>query len=317
MPRSSRQASKSSTKPARQHNPQSQWIMITEEKVFENDSNEENTLSFSKLRHPKSEQGTIYLISGGTKTVYEVVRFSPQFSSWLIGETVHRDGSMLITTPVDPVFLVLPYLITAGKNGKFMTLDQMVLDADFPDISCLLHCDGLQGLDVVADQRGADDIRAYRYNKEKTLAWLAMKTENVAEALRRKEVSVGESGAHSANFIRSKNDQLDGEEAYLKYAYGVVSDYLPLDLAASLKQHLGIKETKENIKPEAKGDEPPSKKARLSKEDVAPIEDYSSSNSVLLKKDSSKGKQTAAQKRLNKVDKTGMKSISSFFSPKS
>ncbi|KAL8592451.1 hypothetical protein ACOMHN_021393 [Nucella lapillus] len=319
MPRSSSRPSKSansgSTKSTNQS--QSQWIMITEEKLFANDGNEEKGLSFCKLRHPKSEQGSMYLLCGGgqRKTVCEVVRFSPQFGSWLIAETVQRDGSMLITTPVDPVFLILPYLINTGQSGKFMTLDQMVHDADFPDCCHLLDCQGLDDLDHVADRRGADDIQAFRYNSDKTLAWLTLKTESVAEAVRKRGVGVGESGAHSANFVRSKKDQSDGEEAYLKYAHGVVSDYLPLDLARSLKQHLGIKETKESIKPETKGEEPPKKKVRLSKDDVTPIDDYSSKTTE-LKKDNSKGKQTAAQKRLSKVDKTGMKSIASFFSPK-
>lgn len=291
--------------------PQSQWIMITEERLFESDGNHENSLSLCKLRHPKSESAALYLICRGGETISEVVRFTPPFGSWLIGNTVQKDGSIIVTTPVDPVFLILPYLINAGKSGKFMTLDQIVLDEEFPDCGKLLTCACLASLDQVADMRDTDDIRAYRYSVDKTLAWLRLKADNVAEALKKNDVQVNEFTAQSAMFVRSKKEPSEGDDACIKYACGLISDYLPLELAASLRIYLGIKET---IKPEQV--EPPNKKAKLTTDDITPSEDYST-NGKDLKKDNSKGKQTVAQKRLSKIDKSGMKSISSFFVSKS
>ncbi|XP_070173286.1 ribonuclease H2 subunit B-like isoform X2 [Littorina saxatilis] len=290
MPRSSSRQN-STTKPVVQDPPQSQWIMITEEKHFENDSNDEKKLQFCKLRHPKSDQPAMYLVCRGGEVISEVVRFKPGYGSWLIGNTVQKDGSFIVTTPVDPVFLVLPYLIDARKAGKFMTLDQIVHDNDFPDCARLLECAGLGDLDQVADMKGGEDFKAFRYNSDRTLAWLKLKAENVAEVLRDRDIAVAESGAQSANFVRSKKDRSEGDDAYIKYAHGLISDYLPLELGASLKNYLGIKETKENIKPETKGDEePPNKKAKLSKDDIAPTEDYSSNGA--LKKDNSKVRKT-------------------------
>ncbi|KAK7499198.1 hypothetical protein BaRGS_00009458 [Batillaria attramentaria] len=296
--------------------PQKQWIMVAEESILEGDHiNEEDNVCFCKLRHPKSENTAMYVISNGGQLVSEVNRFSPDFGSWLIGNSIQKDGGILMTTPVDPVFLVLPYLINASKGGKFMTLDQIVHDGDFPDCVRLLRCSGIDCLDQVTDIKGADDFKAYRYNKDKTLAWLRLKAENVVEALQNKDVRVSESGAHSSDFVRSKKDQTDDQDAYLKYACGMVSDYLPLDIATELRDHLGIKETDAS---ERSAEEPPSKKAKISDStDITPTEDYSSANGKDLKRQNSKGgKQTAAQKKLSKVDKSGMKSLSSFFSPK-
>lgn len=293
--------------------PQKQWVMIAEEKFLDGDNNEENNVCFCKLRHPKSENAAMYMIAGGGQSVSEVSRFSPDYGSWLIGNSLQKDGGILMTTPVDPVFLILPYLINAGKSGKYMTLDQIVHDMDFPECIQLLNCAGIDSLDYVTDVKGADDFKAYRYNKDKTLSWLRLKAENVVEALRNKDVRVSESGAHSADFVRSKKDQSDDADAYMKYACGLVSDYLPLDVAADLRDYLGIKESSVS-----EVEEPPSKKARLSSStDIAPTEDYSNSGKDLKKQNSKGSKQTTAQKKLSKVDKSGMKSISSFFSPKS
>ena len=44
------------------------------------------------------------------------------------------------------------------QSGKFMTLDQIVHDADFPDCCRLLTCKGLNSLDQVADVKGRTDV---------------------------------------------------------------------------------------------------------------------------------------------------------------
>eukprot|EP00057_Strongylocentrotus_purpuratus_P019888 XP_011674362.1 PREDICTED: ribonuclease H2 subunit B-like [Strongylocentrotus purpuratus] len=80
-----------------------------------------------------------------------------------------------------------------------------------------------------------------------------------------------------------------------------------------------IKEVSEKVsKALENGAEPPLKKARMSSDiKTEPEEDYSkaftASNDMKKEKN---GKLTAGQKALSKVDKKGMKSISSFFSPK-
>ncbi|PVD18930.1 hypothetical protein C0Q70_21489 [Pomacea canaliculata] len=297
--------------------PQNQWVMITEEKIFDNYGNDMDNISMHKLRHPKTDKATFYLISNGGQQISEIMKFESSCGSWLIGDSVQKDGSILMTTPVDPLFLVLPYLINAAKSGKYMTVDQIVHDEEFPDVSNLLACLDFDSLDYVADMKGAGDFKAYRYNSEKTLSWLRLKTDNVLEALRSSGVDMNESGAQSALFIRSKKTSSGDENGYLKYACGLVSDYIPLELVTSLKDYLGITEAVEDRSPV----EPPNKKVKLSENQgtVTPTEDYSRFFGQDSKKQTSAagGRQTAAQKKLSKVDVRGMKSISSFFSSKS
>lgn len=283
---------------------QDQWIFLMNGDVFEDcNLNIEKKPTIVKLRHPKTDSGAYFMFTNENQDIYELVVYKEDFRSWLIDNTVQHDGSLFITTPVDPVFMVLPYLIKAEKSGKFMTLDQIVLDDNYPECNRLTSTAGLSELYQVADIRGEEDLQAYKYNKEKTLSWLKLKTEKLSEALSDRNFSF--SGSHCAMYVRSKRTSTDDKDC-LKYAFGMVSEYLPDDLSNSLREYLGLPVVEE------KKEEPPTKKSK--NEVLPPDEDYSKNQ-----KDSKPQKEiklTQAQKQLSKVDKSGMKSISSFFSPK-
>ncbi|GLV40847.1 uncharacterized protein CBL_10022 [Carabus blaptoides fortunei] len=79
-----------------------------------------------------------------------------------------------------------------------------------------------------------------QYNEEKTLMWLQKKTERVADILKQKNIHVG-GGAVSATFVKSsKSDHTD--ESYVRYAHGIVSEYLMDDLSQKLLKQLGLPE---------------------------------------------------------------------------
>ncbi|KAH9500110.1 hypothetical protein Btru_076613 [Bulinus truncatus] len=82
------------------------------------------------------------------------------------------------------------------------------------------------------------------------------------------------------------------------------SDYLTLDMEAELRSFLDLNSISDDTSsPTTTENEPPSKKQRKLNTDVTPSEDYTQGKDI--KKDKSKiGKVSAAQKILNKVDKT-------------
>ena len=130
-------------------------------------------------------------------------------------------------------------------------------------------------------------------------------TEKVSSALEKKNIGLGTSGlSHSKS---------SSKEDYLRYAFGLVSDYLPLELCNSLREHLGIPGAVE--KRASTGEVPPAKRAKLG--DITPDDDYSMQSSLEKVKSKSEAKLTTAQKKLSQIDKTGMRSLTSFFSPKS
>jgi ribonuclease H2 subunit B len=242
------------------------------------------------------------------RDIYELQRFNEHCRSWLIDNSIHKDGKMLFTSSIDPLFLVLPYLQKAEKTGKYMTLDQILADDDYQECSRLSSTSGMSELQEVTDIKGDDSFKAYRFNKEKTLSWLKRKTDRLADKIVEKNISV--SSSHSANFVKSKKSSVTSREDYVRFSHGMISDYLSEELSIALREHMGIPLIAP--KKDIENEEPPSK--RQTTEKLSPTDDYSSQKSKI--KTQEETKLSTAQKKLSQVDKTGMKSISSFFSPK-
>ncbi|XP_014681644.1 PREDICTED: ribonuclease H2 subunit B-like [Priapulus caudatus] len=263
-----------------------------------------------KLRHPKTDQGAVYLFSPDGKIVSEVLQFKEPYRSWFIGDSVQSDGSFSLCTPVDPIFLILPYLIKSSQNGKFQLLDQVLMDDEFPQCCHLLNCSGISGLDMITDTKGDADLKAYRFNQDKCLEFLRQKVELTASHLKKTSVNVS-AGSQAAVFVKTATE---GE--YKKYACDLIAAYLSVEFAKKLHSYLGT-EDKTDVKKEilsSPEDQPPTKRIKMEKQCSEPTEDYSktSGNTKTL----SVGKMSRGQKVLSKVDKSGMKSLSSFFSPK-
>ncbi|NWW97671.1 RNH2B Ribonuclease, partial [Caloenas nicobarica] len=255
-------------------------------------------------------EATLYLFNSGAQQLFEVKAFHEEYRSWFIGQTVQQDGRLLFVTPMDPLFLILYYLIKADKEqGKFQPLDQVVLDSEYPNCPLLLKCAGVkQYIHHVTDEKEIGSQKFHKYSQEKTLKWLKKKVNQTVKALKSNNVCVGERVLEPA--FASIKQITDTEEDYLRYAHGLISEYIPEDLSKELLKYLGLPELK------SPAPEPPLKKMKLSDDPVEAEEDSTKFNSNNMKTKKANSKMSAAQKALAKVDKRGMKSISSFFSSK-
>lgn len=290
---------------------QDQWVFILKDGILKkHDSTEPG---FSTLRHPKSEELCMFLFPADNSCVYEILKFEEDHRSWFIGETVQKDGSLFIPTVVDPVFLALPYIIKEAKSGKFIPVDQLVVDDEAAGINRLCTCLEKTKLDCVADVKGDDDFRAVRYNADKTLNWLKKKVEVLADTLSQKGVDIS-SGAHATIFQQHSAGTESSKEDHIRYAHGVVSDYISVSLSQDLKTFMDIKDPVREKPNREKPEIEASASKRAKKGSLAPTEDYSQSN--VLSKDKSTAKQSVAQKKLSKVDTKGMKSMANFFMKK-
>lgn len=100
-------------------------------------------------------------------------------------------------------------------TNQAVPLDQLLRDEEFPETERLLKSSGLKFLNLIADRKGDEDLNAFKYNEEKTLAWLKKKTERVSDILKQKNINVS-GGAVSATFIRSVRGETADNEAYLR-----------------------------------------------------------------------------------------------------
>ncbi|XP_035533220.1 ribonuclease H2 subunit B [Morone saxatilis] len=285
------------------------WVVIAADSVIDTQKQDSDP-AFVRLRNPSTDAASLYMLGGGDVQLFEVKAFDEDFHSWFVGQTVQRDGRLLFVTPMDPLYLILPYLIKSGKEEKFQPVDQVVMDEEFPACSRLLSCTrSLASLHHIAEEKEVGKLKFHRYSQEKTMNWLKKKVERTVIVLKKRNISVGER-VKSTTYIRVKSESDYHEEDYLRYAHGLISEYISEDLSKALLKHLQLPELTS-----PKETEPPSKKRKLSDNPVEAGEDYTKFNSADFVRKPPK-KMTAAQKSLAKVDKSGMKPMSSFFSPK-
>lgn len=135
----------------------------------------------------------------------------------------------------------------------------------------------------------------------------------MADILKQKNINVS-GGAISAAFVKSSKSEVDNE-AYLKYAHGIVSEYLMDDLSAKLLKFLNLPDdvtTVTNLKRKSSNLlQSDAKKMRTEDENKS-----STSNVLDLSKPEQKQVKTAllSTKEKSRVKAAaGSKTISSFF----
>nr|XP_045370023.1 ribonuclease H2 subunit B isoform X2 [Camelus bactrianus] len=210
-------------------------------------------LMFVKLVNPCSGEGAIYLFNMCLPQLFEVKVFKEKNHSWFINESVQSGGLLHFATPMDPLFLLLYYLVKADKEGKFQPLDQVVMDDAFPNCVLLLRLPELEKLlQHVTEEKEIDKKKYYKYSKEKTLKWLEKKVNQTVAALKTSNINVS-ARVQSTAFFSGDQVSSDKEEDYIRYAYGLISDYIPKELSDALSKYLKLPE------PPAAVPNPPSK----------------------------------------------------------
>ncbi|BES97447.1 Ydr279p protein family (RNase H2 complex component) [Nesidiocoris tenuis] len=278
-------------------------VVIVKDALLESDSDQNPT--FVQLRHPSSGKAAMFLFNGDNSKVNEVMQFSDPKRSYFIDQTVCSDGDMYFCTPIDPLFLVLPYLMKAERCSP---LDQTLLDDELPEVARLSQCP--MDVNLIADRRGLETLNAFVYNEDKTLLWLQTKLERLIPVLRQKTINTSKNVAVSANFVKIGEEE-DSNVNYLRYAYGLLCDYIPESLAAKFADFIKLPPELERVskrKEIVSPTKPDGKKVKLDDDDEA----YEAKTPVskIEKKAPSAKEQALAKAAI------GSKSISSFFKKK-
>lgn len=217
-------------------------VMFISKELLEDSENE---LTLEYFYHPGKGKPSLFITKSDTELM-EVKEFAEPRRCWLINDDVCSDGRIFMTTPIDITLLALHH-IRLHCSQKAMALDD-IGDADDKSTLRLLRefVRGEEHLRCIADIKEANGMVFYKYNAERTLAWLAIKTRRVSEKLRSIGVHCGQS-AMSKNYVRGELEGENREESdmdYLRMACDIVGDYLDVDLHEELKEYLDIPEEK-------------------------------------------------------------------------
>lgn len=204
------------------------------------------TLKLEKFYHPGKGKPALFITNEDNKQIMEVLEFAEPRRSWLINSDVCSNGKIYLTTEIDVTFLALHHL------RKYCSQKAQALDAIHSEdddtvgrmLTTFVKADLLQN---VVDVKKVGDDCYYKYNAEKALTWLAVKTRRVAEALKKAGVHAGVS-AQSQNFTRSETmgsvEEAQNPMDFLRMACDYVGGYLDLDLYDDLVKYLEIPKEK-------------------------------------------------------------------------
>ncbi|XP_053664590.1 ribonuclease H2 subunit B [Anopheles marshallii] len=279
------------------------FFFVFKDSLIESDS---AGLSVVSLRNPATKNESKYLIrrTPDASHLYEVSCFNEQHRSWFINESVCSNGKIFLPTPVDALFLVLPYLVEKCSE-RAVPLNQILIDDSFPYISNLNDVVSPSRMSLVADEKCAGNIIAFKYNETKTLEWLVSKCHRLSKAIGKQEYPA----ARSLNYIKeekeNETEEAKDEQGTLHTAFGIIADYLSLEFGRKLATALGFPED-ENISKKRKSivDLESAVVKKIKKEDIH--------ETTPVKLPATEKKVSAKAKALAKAA-SGSKSISSFF----
>ena len=232
-----------------------QWVIAISDlppKETATNSNKKFAANIINLLHPRTNRKTPFLFVN--EKIYELQTSYPMlgeetgYASWFVGDTIISDGSLVIATPIDPLFLAISLLST---NKRMRPFNQLFLSEKAPESKRIGHCSDLNLKHVcdVNDDYGPDSI-FYRYNEDKTISWLKLKITNLIKQLNIMSESLDENNAHSGvakSFVMagssSRNDMNEAavttrrkvKERKLKvHALRFLSEYISNDLLEKL-----------------------------------------------------------------------------------
>ena len=214
------------------------WRKINQLLIFEflDSLCKHQSFSVVRLRNPRTLCGSLYAFTPKDSGVFEVNQFSEDkrllknfqmhthteiriitsnyyffnHRSWFLDNSVQSDGTLYLTTRVDPLFLILPFIVKAKHTSP---LDQILTDEEYPDIGRLESCIKSKSVENIADMKTAGSYEVWRYNENKTLEWLGKKVTKLSNHLRERRFNVQQTSV-SANYIKSCDSEVPESRVY-------------------------------------------------------------------------------------------------------
>ncbi|KAH8265796.1 hypothetical protein KR038_001842 [Drosophila bunnanda] len=213
-------------------------VLFVSQKLLPKDA-DDRRLQLERFFHPGQGKDALF-VTHPDGQIMELLEYTEPRRSWLVNSEVCSNGRIYMTTTLDPTLLGIHHLRKHCAQ-RAMSLDNIAVE-EASTSRLLTEFLSPDSLKCVADVKRSGEQSFYKYNQERTLAWLALKTRQVAGILKEKQVHCGHS-AQSQNFVRS--DKLAAENAtcemdYTRMACDIVGRYLDADLHDLLSEYLHI-----------------------------------------------------------------------------
>ncbi|KAJ0407457.1 hypothetical protein P43SY_004998 [Pythium insidiosum] len=254
--------------------------------------------------------------------------------SWFVGNHVQQDGSLVVLTPMDPLFVLL-HAVHLQRDRFVSTYDLLTQqnNAWWLRLAPALSLQSIERLcDVQSVGDDAVDNLYVRANDKKATEWLAAKAKSlhpahrVARVLAANANNAENAGAVDTKFVLPGQQSAKPAEPsatedasvvaphYLREAISLIADYTPAGLVDKLYTELDLSRAPATGSAPASASAP----AEASLESIRRFDRRLNSEQTTPNNKRPASAQTSAKKKskLDAVDRSGMKSIASFFGKK-
>ncbi|ORX53446.1 hypothetical protein BCR36DRAFT_411218 [Piromyces finnis] len=267
---------------------------------------ENENIEIFKLIHPA--YGTPNLFCIKNNELYELKQLSKENErSWFFENNVKEEGSFYCICPFDPLFIFINIFDNMDKKDFFQQLDIILYNEDIPCYSYLNQVNNieekLKNICDVNDLNINTNEMVFKYNETKALEWLKRKIDNLCKNFENLTLCM-----NLLNKYETSNEDIEIKKK--RIAIILMSEYLSVKWSIKLKKSLNLPEPVENE----------TNYVYANEEDLI----YNSRNSnkraisteTLNNTKKKKATLTPGQQRLAKANKSGMRSLESFFKKK-
>ncbi|CAE6483632.1 unnamed protein product [Rhizoctonia solani] len=152
------------------------------------------TTSLRPLRLPHPRTGVPALFIHHGSTLFELHSVTPDAPrSWFVGQSVVSNGNLLLMTPIDPAFILIPFLKALDPKAPFQPTDDLLEqaissysppDLHKEDVTAFMALDCVQrALRQLCETKDVPpDITVHRPSTERITAFIKRRMERVVSA---------------------------------------------------------------------------------------------------------------------------------------
>ncbi|KAL1669746.1 ribonuclease H2, subunit B [Schizophyllum commune] len=294
-----------------------------------------------RLPHPRTSIPSLFALYANGNQIAEVQAVAPPNErSWFLGDNVVADGRLLVMTPMDPTFLLIPLLLALqspdGSLGQLRPWDDIAENlvtkvatdpADPPkDRSTILDAADLAAFLESSCCRSAlgnicqceaitPEITVYRYSPPTLIACLQRKVARLSE-------SALQEGSKTVTRNLAKDGLMeDGKEELLKLgrtraACDLVSQYLPREVYNALKATYDFTSLDAHLKTLHEADILTAAENGAKGKKGAAGKGKNGTTTTAADSKKRKGKGSQGVEKLKKANTEGMSKLSSYFTKK-
>ncbi|CAJ1902355.1 unnamed protein product [Cylindrotheca closterium] len=303
------------------------WMVSIADETFSNRNGSKSKIV--QLNDPSTNSSRQYIqLSNNSHDLVETQSLESDFSSFLVGRHVVKDGNLYVMNRVDPLFWFFSQYSHTEQCKQWRPVDQVV--ECLPDVvQKALDTDQIPHLFQVLNSEAMGDTPFFKFVPERALKWLQQKHQRIFHCLEIQEKAKREQskkklskssrggGSVSASFYMpedttSSAPQTETDPSILSNAdiqmlkldsAQIISNYLPPEWSKALMDHLGLAETEAKV----------TQQHQVKRPVVSPTASPDKPEEIEKPKKKVVEAQTIGNKRLAKVSTKGMKSLASFF----